>query len=228
MRYRSESIGDRIGRRRALLPQLIRDARAAARGHHGGDQAAAYAVLAEAYQVAATTLTALGREDAAFTAMERAVEAAGRSDDPHLASIGASTLAWIFTRQGRLEDAERVALTHADRMDPGFHSRPVELSLWGTLLLRAATAVVRQGESKYDRVEELLRLSPGAAASIGTDRLDYATPFSPTNAGAIAAARTVPDIGSLPHPPPGGPGSMWTAPSRTSNSGRTTRPPEPC
>ena len=99
----------RMGEIGALLPQLIRDARAAARAHHGGDQAAAYAVLAEAYQVAATTLTALGREDAAFTAMERAVEAAGRSDDPHLESIGASTLAWIFTKQGRLEDAERVA-----------------------------------------------------------------------------------------------------------------------
>ncbi|RNG16619.1 helix-turn-helix domain-containing protein [Streptomyces botrytidirepellens] len=203
----------RMGEIGALLPQLIRDARAAARAHHGCDRATAYAVLAEAYQVAATTLTALGREDAAFTAMERAVEAAGRSDDPHLESIGASTLAWIFTKQGRLEDAERVALTYADRINPGFRSRPVELSLWGILLLRAATAVVRQGESTYDRVEELLRLSTGAAASIGTDRLDYATPFGPTNAGvakvnflvemaksaeAVAAARTVPDIGSLP------------------------------
>ncbi|MEU7370043.1 helix-turn-helix domain-containing protein [Streptomyces hygroscopicus] len=203
----------RMGAIGSLLPQLIRDARVAARAHHGSDQAAAHAVLAEAYQVAATTFTALGKEDAAFTAMERATEAARRSDDPHLESIGASTLAWIFTRQGRLEDAERVALTYADQINPGFRSPPVDLSLWGILLLRAATATVRQGESKYDRVEELLRLSTGAAASIGVDRLDYATPFGPTNVGvakvnfqvemgksaeAVTTARTVQRVSSLP------------------------------
>ncbi|MER7790097.1 helix-turn-helix transcriptional regulator [Streptomyces sp. NPDC097640] len=203
----------RMGEIGSLLPQLIRDARAAARAYHSSDQAAAHAVLAEAYQVAATTLTALGKEDAAFTAMERATEAARRSDDPHLESIGASTLAWIFTKQGRLEDAERVALTYSDQINPGFRSQPVDLSLWGILLLRAATATVRQGEGKYDRVKELLRLSTGAAASIGTDRLDYATPFGPTNVGvakvnflvemeqsadAVATARTVQGVGSLP------------------------------
>ncbi|GHE39070.1 helix-turn-helix domain-containing protein [Streptomyces capitiformicae] len=203
----------RMGEIGALLPQLIRDARAASRAYNGPSQATAFAVLAEAYQVAATTLTALGKEDAAFTAMERATDAARRSDDPHLEAIGASTLAWIFTKQGRLEDAEQVALRYADHMEPGFRSPPLELSLWGILLLRAATATVRQGERKYDRVDELMRMATGAAASIGRDRLDYATPFGPTNTGvakvnflvemersqeAITTARTVPDVQSLP------------------------------
>ncbi|WP_240140236.1 helix-turn-helix domain-containing protein [Streptomyces sp. MUM 178J] len=203
----------RMGEIGALLPQLIRDARATARSHHGASQKSAYAVLAEAYQVAATTLTALGKEDAAFTAMERASDAARRSDDPHLETVGASTLAWIFTKQGRLEDAERLALHYANRSEPGFRSQPLALSLWGILLLRAATATVRQGERKYDRVDELLRMATAAAAGIGRDRLDYATPFGPTNTGvakvnflvemarsheAITAARTVPDVPSLP------------------------------
>jgi transcriptional regulator with XRE-family HTH domain len=203
----------RMGEIGALLPQLIRDARAASRAYNGPSQATAFAVLAEAYQVAATTLTALGKEDAAFTAMERATDAARRSGDPHLEAIGASTLAWIFTKQGRLEDAEQVALRYADHIEPGFRSPPLELSLWGILLLRAATATVRQGERKYDRVDELLRMATGAAASIGRDRLDYATPFGPTNTGvakvnflvemersqeAITTARTVPDVQSLP------------------------------
>ena len=203
----------RMGEIGALLPQLIRDARAAARAYNGASQTAAYAVLAEAYQVAATTLTALSKEDAAFTAMERATDAARRSDDPHLEAIGASTLAWIFTKQGRLEDAERVSLRYANQIEPGFRSEPLDLSLWGILLLRAATATVRQGETKYDRVEELLRMATAAAATIGRDRLDYATPFGPTNTGvakvnflvemeksreAIATARTVPDLQSLP------------------------------
>lgn len=203
----------RVGEIGALLPQLIRDARAAVEMQHGSARSAAYAVLAEAYQVAATTLAALGKEDAAFTAMERATDAARRSDDPYLEAIGASTLAWIFTRQGRLEDAEHVALTQADAIDPGFRSRPVELSLWGILLLRAATASARQGEARYDRVAELLRLASAAAARIGEDRLDYATPFGPANAGvakvnflvemdksdaAITASRAIPGVRSLP------------------------------
>lgn len=203
----------RIGEIGTLLPQLIRDARAAVDVHHGAAGSAACAVLAEAYQVAATTLAALGKEDAAFTAMERATAAARRSDDPHLEAVGASTLAWILTRQGRLEDAEHVALAQADAIDPGFRSPPLELSLWGVLLLRAATAAARQGEHHYDRVEDLLRMASAAAARIGEDRLDYATPFGPTNAGvakvnflvemdksheAVAASRTIPGVRSLP------------------------------
>lgn len=203
----------RMGAIGSLLPQLIEDARAAARALRGEEQRAAHAVLAEAYQVAATTLTALGKEDAAFTAMERATEAARKSDDHRLETVGASTLAWIFTKQGRLEDALHLALRYADRAEPGFRSGPTDLSLWGVLLLRAATAAVRQGEQQHDRVEELLRMATAAAAAVGADRLDYATPFGPANVGvakvnflvemdksgeAVASARSVPGPAELP------------------------------
>ncbi|MEK8171596.1 helix-turn-helix transcriptional regulator [Streptomyces sp. M19] len=166
-RHRSAAAHQRRPRRRASA--------------HGSDRAASYAVLAEAYQIAATTFTALGKEDAAFTAMERATEAARHSDDPRLEAVGASTLAWIFTKQGRLEDAEHVALTYADRIArvPLAARRAVSV---GILLLRAATAAVRQGERKYDTVNDLLRQAKGAAETIGVDRMDYATPFGPTNA----------------------------------------------
>ncbi|MHC0429944.1 helix-turn-helix domain-containing protein [Streptomyces sp. O3] len=194
-----------------LLPQLISDARAAAQTHTGDDAAAAYSVLAEAYQVAATTLAALGKEDAGFTALERSMDASRKSDDPRLEIVGISCLSWIFTKQGRLEDAERVALSRADTMDPGFRSQPVDLALWGVLLLRAATAAVRR--EKRDTVRELLSMAGAAAARIGVDRLDYATPFGPTNLGvakvnffvemeesaeALRTARTVPDLQTLP------------------------------
>lgn len=194
-----------------LLPQLIRDARAAAHAHTGSAAAAANSVLAVAYQVAATTLTALGKEDAAFTAMERSLVAIHQCDDPNLETLAVSTLSWVFTKQGRLEDAERVALAHAQKIEPGFRSSPEDLALWGVLLLRAATAAVRQ--EKKDTVTHLLRLANGAAESMGQDRLVYATPFGPTNAGiakvnflvemeepdaAVRAARMVPDLPSLP------------------------------
>ncbi|MFF8374488.1 helix-turn-helix domain-containing protein [Streptomyces lydicus] len=194
-----------------LLPQLIRDAKAAARACSGSDAAAAQSVLAEAYQVAATTLAALGKEDAAFTALERSMAAAAKGDDPHLETVGFSSLAWVLTKQGRLADAERVALRAAERIEPGFRSPPLELALWGVLLLRGATAAVRL--ERQDAVRELLTMASAAAARIGTDRLDYATPFGPTNVGvakvnflvemaesseALRTARTVPELDALP------------------------------
>ncbi|MFH9222989.1 helix-turn-helix domain-containing protein [Streptomyces lydicus] len=194
-----------------LLPQLIRDAKAAARACSGSDAAAAQSVLAEAYQVAATTLAALGKEDAAFTALERSMAAAAKGDDPHLETVGFSSLAWVLTKQGRLADAERVASRAAERIEPGFRSPPLELALWGVLLLRAATAAVRL--QRQDTVHDLLTMASAAAARIGTDRLDYATPFGPTNVGvakvnflvemaesseALRTARAVPELHALP------------------------------
>lgn len=176
----------------ALLPTLLADARAAVRQYAGSDRAGCYAVLAEAYQVAATTLTAFGKEDAAYTALERSMEAAARSDDPHLEVIGVSTLSWIFTKQGRVVDAEQAAVRMAERIEPGFRSAPLDLSLWGILLLRGATAAVRAEHG--DTAEELLSLAAAAAARIGVDRLDYATPFGPTNAG-VAAVNAFVDMG---------------------------------
>ncbi|MFF4740509.1 helix-turn-helix domain-containing protein [Streptomyces sp. NPDC001262] len=201
----------RMGEIGALLPQLIRDARAAAHAYTGSDAAAANSVLAVAYQVAATTLTALGKEDAAFTAMERSMLAIRQCDDPNLETLAASTLSWVFTKQGRLADAERIALGRASAIEPGFRSGPQEVALWGVLLLRAATAAVRQ--QKERDVQELLKRATAAAALVGEDRLVYATPFGPTNAGiarvnflvemersgeAVRAARVVPDLASLP------------------------------
>ncbi|MFI6702573.1 helix-turn-helix domain-containing protein [Streptomyces sp. NPDC050509] len=194
-----------------LLPQLIRDARTAAHAYTGSDRAAANSVLAVAYQVAATTLTALGKEDAAFTAMERSIAAIRQCDDPALETLTASTLSWVFTKQGRLADAEHVALARAEQIEPSFRSAPSELALWGILLLRAATAAARL--KRHDAVTDLLRMAKGAAESMGGDLLVYATPFGPTNAAvasvnflvemeksdeAILAARTVPALASLP------------------------------
>ncbi|WP_406294756.1 helix-turn-helix transcriptional regulator [Embleya sp. NBC_00888] len=165
-----------------VLPRLISDARSATREHSGADRAASFAILAEAYQVAATTLAAFGKEDAAYTAMERARIAAGNSDDARLEVIGMSTLSWIFSKQGRIDDAQRVAEATAEKIEPSWTKTPlIDVALWGILLLRAASAAVRA--ERKDTAAELLRLANAAAARIGTDRIDYATPFGPTNAG---------------------------------------------
>ncbi|MET7359668.1 helix-turn-helix transcriptional regulator [Streptomyces sp. NPDC005562] len=194
-----------------LLPPLIKDARAVVHASTGADKAAANSVLALAYQVASVTLTGLGKEDAAFTAMERSLLAVQGCDDPGLETMAASTFSYVLTKQGRLADAERVALKQAEAIEPGFHSGPQDLALWGILLLRAATAAVRR--ESHGQVLDLLRLAKGAAETMDGDLLLYATPFGPTNAGvarvnflvemehaddAAQAARRVPNLASLP------------------------------
>lgn len=118
--------------------------------------------------------------------------AAKESDDPRLEIIGVSSLSWIFSKQGRVADAEKVAVRMAERIEPNFRSAPIDLSLWGILLLRGASAAVRS--ERTDAAEELLSLATAAAARIGVDRLDYATPFGPTNAG-VAAVNAYVDMG---------------------------------
>lgn len=195
-----------------VLPRLISDARSATREHSGADRAASFAILAEAYQVAATTLAAFGKEDAAYTAMERSRIAAGNSDDARLEVIGMSTLSWIFSKQGRIDDAQRVTEATAEKIEPSWTKTPlIDVALWGILLLRAASAAVRA--ERKDTAAELLRLANAAAARIGADRIDYATPFGPTNAGvatvnafvemdrpeqALAEARRITDLNGLP------------------------------
>ncbi|QUI32580.1 helix-turn-helix transcriptional regulator [Streptomyces alfalfae] len=194
-----------------LLPPLIQDARAVVHSSTGSEKAAANSVLALAYQVASVTLTGLGKEDAAFTAMERSMLAVQGCDDPGLETMAASTLSYILTKQGRLADAERVAMTRAAAIEPGFNSTPQELALWGILLLRAATAAVRQ--KKHAQVLDLLRMAKGAAETMDQDLLLHATPFGPTNTGvarvnflvemehsddAVRAARSVRHLTSLP------------------------------
>ncbi|MEV5596963.1 helix-turn-helix transcriptional regulator [Streptomyces sp. NPDC052496] len=201
----------RMGEIGVLLPSLIRDARMAAHAFTGAEAAAAHSVLAVAYQVAATTLAALGKEDAAFTAMERSVAAVRLCDDPRLETLSASTLSWVLTKQGRLADAERVATARADAIEPGFRSPPRDIALWGILLLRAATAAVRQ--KRYAAVTDLLRMASAAAERIGEDLIVYAIPFGPANAGiakvnflvemeqsdrAVREARAVPALACLP------------------------------
>jgi hypothetical protein len=134
------------------------------------------------------------------------------SDDPRLEIIGMSTLSWIFSKQGRIDDAQRVAQATAEKHEPSWVKAPlIDMALWGILMLRAASAAVRA--ERRDTADEFLRLANAAAARIGADRLDYATPFGPTNAGvatvnalvemerpqqALEAARRIVHLRTLP------------------------------
>lgn len=172
------------------LPDLIRSMELRAR-RPSGDEAVAFRLLAEVYQVTAAALAKLAQTDVAWIAADRAVAAAERAHDPLMAAAGDFRLAHVFLQGGRLAQAERVvdvalaALATRAESDEA----PEVASLWGALNLVAAIVASRQGdaEAAYAR----LRAADQAATRVGTDRNDFHTEFGPTNVAVHTVAVAV-------------------------------------
>lgn len=162
----------------SLLPTLIAQARVADHGSTAQNSVTAAALLAEAYQVTGCALTYLGYIDLAHLALERALAAIRRGDDPLMNQVNVASSAWLLLKQGRFEEAQHMAVAEAERCEPRISTAtPVELAVWGTLLVTAASAAARSGAS--ERAQDLLNVADTAATRIGADRNDYQVTFGP-------------------------------------------------
>lgn len=104
-----------------VLPGLIDGARIRAHEEPGDD---AYRLLAEAYQLAAMLLLGIRSEDLACVAADRLQTTASNVGDPATIARAADTWTWIYSRQGRHEDAQDLTLKAADEVEPArFGSR---------------------------------------------------------------------------------------------------------
>ncbi|MGH3924979.1 MAG: helix-turn-helix domain-containing protein, partial [Pseudonocardiaceae bacterium] len=196
----------------ALLPDLISAGELATQQLTGQERAAAFTVLADVYQVAAVLVTHLSHDDLGFVAAQKAITAADRSDDQNLRAVTVATLSFILLRQGRLTEAEQVALDKANENEPSLvKATPVELSVWGMLLWMGMTAASRN--EKPAQAADLLSLMQAVAHRIGEDRCDYSMVFGPTSVAmqavglavergdsgqALELARQVPTTGKVP------------------------------
>lgn len=167
-------------------------------------------LLAETYRLAACLLSRVGVEDLAYLAGMKAVEAAGRSNNPLLVTVAQATNIWVYLNQGRPEEALEFATERIDTLEPRLGKAPVvETAVWGNLVVTGATAASRAGDT--DTADEMLRLA-GAAASVTGERVDYHTSFGPGQVvmqtvdaavvrqdfpAALAAARSMPTESSL-------------------------------
>lgn len=168
----------RYGAVRAVLPALIRDA--AALGGDGG--CARTSVL----NTTAWILTQTRQWEDASTAARLARGAArGRLD----AAAAVNTECWCLLRQGRLDEAGRLAETWADQTEPRFSQATAgELAAWGKLLLYVNNAAVR--DNRPDDAADALSLARAAADRIGREvRADRSTArtFGPVSVAMIAA-----------------------------------------
>lgn len=160
------------------LPELISQARAAAREGGADAQVQAEGVLATAYQAAAGITITLGHKDLAFLAVERAM-AAARASGSHLHyAAAANFLSWVYRRQGRLDDAEKIATRAAEAVEPPWSgANEEELAVFGALLINAAGAAARSGGAR--RCRDLTAVARSAAERLGHNQIDQWAVFGP-------------------------------------------------
>jgi hypothetical protein len=182
----------------AILPALIAEARLSVQS----EGAPASSLLAQAYDLAAALMVHLGREDLAAIGAERAITAAQASDDELLHAVQLGSYAWVLLHQGRLAQAEQLAASTAERVEPSFSASDQHVAVYGSLLMTALAPAAAAGRE----VSEYLALASAAAARLGSRVSIYQTSFAPATvhmqachahavtgepAKALAAARNI-------------------------------------
>ncbi|MEJ3742975.1 helix-turn-helix transcriptional regulator [Actinomycetes bacterium KLBMP 9797] len=174
------------------LPDRIAATRAAA----DRPGAPAWAQLAQLMQISASLLAHLAHEDLAHVALAEAMRAAEAAGDELLYATQQATRSWVLSRQGLWSEAEHVAVSTAERIEPTLSRASLDqVAVWGELLRYGTTAVARSG--RQSEAQEMLGLVRAAAARMGGDyRSRYVgAAFGPTVAAmkavdvAIAADR---------------------------------------
>jgi hypothetical protein len=128
--------------------------------------------------VAASILTHLREPDAAFMAVRRAMVLAAIGDDALLATAVKGSVSWQLMEDGRFVEAERLAVRTAESIEPHGDVPMAELSVHGTLLIRAATAAARNDRSTI--ATDFLASAGEVAQRLGCNRIDYENPFGPS------------------------------------------------
>ncbi|MFD9794349.1 helix-turn-helix domain-containing protein [Streptomyces sp. NPDC059070] len=156
--------GAEFGRLMDVLPGIIADARLAAAVGSGDERAAGQAALGKALQLGGHLAIRLGKSDLALSALERAIDAAGKSSDPLLAPMISNSVAWAYQRQNRLDDATHLAVYAADGVEREHTHTAEGVRVWGGLLMSAATSYARNDD--YDTADEMMRTAERAAGRL--------------------------------------------------------------
>jgi transcriptional regulator with XRE-family HTH domain len=171
---------DRLAELAVALPPLLRD------GDTLADDPAARGVRVQLMQVTAALLTQTHQYRAAETALERALADAGNELE---GAATVNTMCWLLLRQGRLKQAQELAVRWADDLEPRLtRATPAELSAWGGMLLRVSAVAVR--DNRLAEAKDALRFARAAAIALGRDMLtgpDLLRTFGPVTVAQLRA-----------------------------------------
>jgi transcriptional regulator with XRE-family HTH domain len=152
----------------AQLPGLLRDAdRAVAYYGSGDEHRQALLARAEALRLAGTYLTQVRQYDIAYTALRDAITDARQAGDLLTAGSGVGGMCWLLVRQGRLDEAEKIAAQSMDVVEPKITgAEPDRYAVWGGLAMEAAAAAARN--NRPDQAKEYRKAAKVAATAVGT------------------------------------------------------------
>jgi transcriptional regulator with XRE-family HTH domain len=167
------------------LPDLLLDAQ---RCHVALDNAGTSRVLAEVYQIAASTLRKLGEYELAWLAGDRGVVLAERTGDPVLAALTGFRVAIALTSLGRTDAAFNLNFSYASRLEPGLQTE-ADRSLYGHILLQAAMAAASGGNAAG--VRDMISEAKAVAQHVNDQANHYRLAFGPTNVGLHHVAALV-------------------------------------
>lgn len=205
-RYRAGDFGELL----AVVPGLIGEARLT----HSALGARTVEPLALAYDVAGALMTQIGRTDLGMVASERAVTVAHGGDDLLLWSWMHAGYSWTLLHQDRYEEAENLASSMAERIDPSFRDDDLEIAVWGNLLLTAVAPTVAQ---EHDP-DEYLRLAGAGAERLGRRIIMYQSWFDSPSVAMQATygystlkkpGKALEAAGRIRPPSPKRPGDLW-------------------
>jgi transcriptional regulator with XRE-family HTH domain len=160
-----------------VLSGLIRDARAAA-VHHSGCRQQVARLLSEVYQLASRSLRRLGQSQLAWLAADRSVSSSRDAQDELLFASAIAQVAAALTALGRPRPAFEICVTVAGRITTANSVDWAKaLSVYGFLLMRAAMAAAKLGDSMA--VTDLVTAAEAAARRLGREEHHYAATFGP-------------------------------------------------
>ncbi|MGH3934126.1 MAG: helix-turn-helix domain-containing protein [Pseudonocardiaceae bacterium] len=201
----------RYGPLATLLPQLLADVQAAVHAARSADSARAADLAVQVHQLTAGTLVRFDAADLGHVAAREALRLAALGSDPLRAASARYIFGHVLMRQGRFIDAERIAVATAEQVQPTGSASTEQLSVYGGLLLRGATAAARQ--RRIGAAADLLAEATTVARRTGMDRVDVDVIFGPSNlvmqsadcavvtedyARAVVVAREMPRESALP------------------------------
>ncbi len=175
----------------ATLPRLISDAQAAHAAYDQDDGVRAASLLAQAYQIAASALRKLGEHELGWLAADRAIRVTPQTGDPGWHGVATFRVGNALLAMGRTEAALRVQLGAVNQLshDTTDDDTQARMSVYGIVLLQAAIAAARNGDSAT--VTDLFREASNVAAQLGTDTHHYHSSFGPTNLAVHRASAAV-------------------------------------
>jgi transcriptional regulator with XRE-family HTH domain len=158
-----------------VLPELLEDAQ---RTHAALDSAESSALLADVYQIIASTLRKLGEHMLGWLAGDRGVAAAQRTGDLALVTGAGFRVANALLSLGRAGQALNLDLSLADQIQPAGRTEDLR-AMYGHVILQGAMAAAASGDDS--RTAAMIAEARDVARFVAAGSNHYRLAFSPVN-----------------------------------------------